>query len=170
MEKFIDLAAKRYSQRRFNDNQIESEKLDQILESARLAPTAANKQPQRIKVITKADDLAKVDACTPCRFGAPTVLLICYDKNETWKREFDGACSGEVDASIITTHMMFAAEELGLGSCWVMHFDPQKTIELFDLQAHIVPVAMLPIGYPAENARPSKLHTDRKPISDYLLD
>lgn len=166
---FLELAAERYSVRNFNSQEVESEKLAQILEAGRIAPTACNNQPQRIKVITSAEDLAKVDKSTPYRFGAPVVLLICYDKTACWKRKFDGAASGEVDASIVTTHLMLAAQDLGLGACWVMHFDPVKTTELFALPENIAPVAFLPIGYPAQNAVPSERHSDRKPLSDILL-
>ena len=113
--------------------------------------------------------MAKVDECTPCRFGAPAVLLVCYDKSVCWKREFDGASSGEVDASIITSHMMLAAQDLGLGSCWVMYFDPVKTIELFALPDTIVPVAMLPVGYPAKDAAASEGHLNRLPLEKILF-
>jgi len=169
MEPFFELAAKRYSVRSFSSRLIEEEKLAQILETARIAPTACNNQPQRLKVITETEDLAKVDECTPCRFNAPTVLLICYDKTACWQRGFDGAMSGEVDASIITTHLMLAAEDVGLGSCWVMHFDPLKTVELFDLPENIVPVAFLPIGYPAEDSAPNPRHTQRLELEKIIL-
>ena len=169
MTTFFELAAGRYSVRKFDARTIEPEKLAQILEAGRIAPTAHNDQPQRIKVITGADDLAKVDECTPCRFGASTVLLICYDKTTCWKRSFDSALSGEVDASIVTTHMMLAAQDLGLGTCWVMHFNPAKAIELFTLPENIIPVAMLPVGYPAANAVPSGMHSSRKDVKDLLI-
>ena len=110
---FFQLAKDRYSVRSYKSQLVEPDKLAQILEAGRIAPTAANKQPQRIKVIIDPAELAKVDECTPCRFGAPAVLLVCYDKAACWKRKFDGANSGEVDASIITTHLMLAAEDLG---------------------------------------------------------
>ena len=169
MSSFFELAANRYSVRSFDQKGIEPEKLAQVLEAGRVAPTAHNDQPQRIKVITAAEELAKVDECTRCRFGAPAVLLICYDKNTCWKRSFDEALSGEVDASIVTTHMMLAAEELGLGTCWVMYFNPAKAIELFALPENIIPVAMLPMGYKSESAAPSERHADRQNIEKLLL-
>jgi len=166
---FHELAAARYSVRGFSPKPIEPDIMAQILEAGRVAPTACNNQPQRIKVITAAEDLSKVDECTPCRFGAPVVLLICYDNIICWKRRFDGAASGEVDGSIVTTHLMLAAHDLGLGTCWVMHFDPAKTAELFALPAHIIPLAMLPVGYPAEDAAPSDRHGDRLAVEEMLL-
>ena len=141
----------------------------QILEAGRAAPTARNNQPQRIKIITAPTDLAKVDECTPCRFDAPMVILVCYDKTVSWKRKFDGAASGEVDASIVVTHLMLAAHELGLGSCWVMYFDPVKTSELFDLSEDIVPMAFLPIGYPADDAAPADSHSQRMELNKIIL-
>jgi nitroreductase len=169
VQDFQALAAERYSVRSYQDQPVEQEKLDLILEAGRIAPTACNNQPQRIKAITAPADLAKVDACTPCRFGAPAVLLICYDKNACWVRSCDQQDSGQVDASIVTTHMMLQAQALGLGTCWVMYFDPAKTAEAFDLPAHIVPVALLPLGYPDEDAAPAKQHGSRVPLDKLLL-
>ena len=165
---FSDLARARYSVRSFKDTPVEQEKLDQILEMGRIAPTACNDQPQRIKVITGAD-LAKVDEFTPCRFGAPLVLLVCYDKSSCWTRSFDGAASGEVDASIVATHLMLAAQEQGLGSVWVMYFDPAKAVDIFALSENIIPVAVLPVGYPAKGARASSQHGQRVDLTDILL-
>ena len=166
---FFELAKARYSVRSFKSQPIEPDKLEQVLETGRVAPTACNNQPQRIKAITDLADLAKVDECTPCRFGAPTVLLICYDRDVCWERKFDGADSGEVDASIVTTHLMLAAHDLGLGTCWVMYFDPAKTAELFALPKNIVPMAMLPIGYPADDTSPSERHHERVALNQILL-
>jgi nitroreductase len=169
MSAFLRLATARYSVRSFQARSVEPEKLAEILEAGRVAPTACNNQPQRIKVIADADGLTKVDACTPCRFGAPAVLLVCYDKAVCWERKFDGATSGEVDAAIVATHLVLAAQDAGLGTCWVMYFDPAKTAELFSLPANIVPVAFLPLGYPADDATPADLHDQRFALDAMLL-
>ena len=169
MAAFLELATSRYSVRKYDPRAIEPEKLASVLEAGRIAPTAHNDQPQRIKVITDAEGLAKVDECTRCRFGAPAVLLICYDNTACWKRPFDGALSGEVDASIVTTQMMLMAQDLGLGTCWVMYFDPAKTVEVFALPENIIPVAMLPIGYPSQEAAPSERHASRLDIESILF-
>jgi nitroreductase len=166
---FLELTKSRYSARKFKDQPVEQDKLAQILEAGRVAPTAKNNQPQRIKIITTPEDFSKVDECTPCRFGAQLVLLICYDKEICWQRHFDGALSGEVDASIVTTSMMFAAEALGLGTCWVMHFDAQKASEVFALPENIIPVAMLPIGYRTDDCAPSPAHSTRMDMDAFLL-
>ena len=169
MTNFFELAANRYSVRKYKPQPVEADKMAKILEAGRIAPTAHNNQPQRIKVITEAADLEKMDVCTRCRFGAPAALLVCYDKDVTWKRPFDDALSGEVDASIVVTHMMLQAHALGLGTCWVMYFDPAKTSENFALPENIIPVAFLPLGYPAEDAEPSPKHADRLPLDELLL-
>jgi len=122
--KFINLAEERYSLRKFSDQPIEKEKLDLILKAGQLAPTACNYQPQRILVLENEAALTKLKQCTPYHFNAPMALLICYDKDVSWKRSYDGKDSGEIDASIVSTQMMLQATELGLGSTWVGHFDP----------------------------------------------
>jgi nitroreductase len=161
---FDVLSAKRYSVRKFKQTPVEPEKLALILEAGRNAPTAANKQPQRILAIVREAGLAKIDRCTPCRFGAPLVLLVCYDGNECWVRKFDGEKSGWVDAGIAATQMMLQAEDIGIGSTWVMHFDPAVTREEFRLPENLVPVAMLVMGYPAPDAAPADRHTIRHPL------
>ncbi len=167
---FSNLAADRYSVRSFQSRPIEAMKLATILEAGRIAPTARNLQPQRIKVITGEEQLAKLDECTPCRFHAPTVLAVFYDKNVSAKRNtIDNKELGEIDASIVTTHLMFAAWEQGLGSCWVAHFDPIKLSEQFALPDNLVSVALLPIGYPADDARPANMHTNKNTLEDILI-
>ena len=169
MTNFDQLATSRYSVRKYKAQPVEAEKMAKILEAGRIAPTAHNNQPQRIRVITEAADLEKMDTCTRCRFGAPAALLVCYDKDAVWVRPFDSANSGEVDASIVVTHLMMQAHDLGLGTCWVMYFDPAKTVEAFALPENIIPVAFLPLGYPADDAEPSPKHAERFPLDDLLL-
>ena len=161
---FLNLAGKRYSVRKFSDKPVEKEKLDKILEAGRLAPTACNNQPQKIIVINDKPALEKVNKCTRYGFGAPVVLIICYNKGESWKRSSDGKDMGDVDAAIVTTHLMLAAASMGLGSTWVGSFDPAAARREFALPDNIIPVAFLPVGYPAEDAMPSGNHSSRKPI------
>ena len=161
---FHELASCRYSVRKFSDQPIEKEKLDLILESGRIAPTACNNQPQRVLAIQSRESLAKLKECTGSHFDAPLALLVCYDKTKSWKRNYDGDDSGTVDASIVTTQMMLQAFELGIGSTWVAHFDPQKIRGLFKLPKNYFPVALLPLGYPAAGAKPNPQHSDREPI------
>ncbi|MDR1539159.1 MAG: nitroreductase family protein [Clostridiales bacterium] len=161
---FSQLSQKRYSVRSYKNDPIEPEKLNEILEAGRLAPTACNNQPQKIIVARSEEALRWIDEATPCRFGAPAVLIVCYDKAKCWSRSFDGEKSGEVDASIVTSHLMLQAEDLGIGSVWVMYFDPKAIIKNFSLDENIVPVALLPIGYPASDSAPSDRHGLRNPL------
>ncbi|WP_368489716.1 nitroreductase family protein [Clostridium sp. BJN0013] len=143
--------------------------IDLVLKAGLLAPTACNNQPQRILVIKNEEALAKIRKCTPYHFNAPVVLLICYDNSESWKRSFDGKDSGDIDASIVTTHLMLQASELGLGTTWVGHFDPAIIKKEFSLPDHIVPVALLPLGYPASDASPNPLHYKREPSEEIVF-
>jgi nitroreductase len=163
---FAELTAARYSVRDFLEKPVEREKISLILEAARRAPTAANRQPQRILVLDKPDGLVRMDRCTTCRFGAPLAFLICYNISPAWIRDYDQEHSGCVDASIAATHMMLQVAELGLGTTWVMWFDPSKTRAEFNIPPGITPVAFLPTGYPAPGASPSYQHQDRLPLEE----
>ncbi|MBQ7822392.1 MAG: nitroreductase family protein, partial [Clostridia bacterium] len=161
---FMKLAAERYSVRKFDGRKLEKEVLDKILEAGHVAPTGCNNQPQRILVITGDDALEKIKKCTKYHFDAPCVMLICYNKRECWTRRYDGAICGIVDASIVTTHMMLEAFELGIGSTWVMSFDPAAIRTEFNVPEDYEPVALLPMGYPAPDAEPFHLHAQFRPI------
>ena len=165
---FNTLAAARYSVRQFKDKPVEKEKRASILRAGQIAPTAGNRQPHRILVIHQESGLKKVDACTPYRFNAPLALLVAYDKRRPWTRQYDGQRSGEVDASIVTTHMMLQAAGIGLGSTWVMSFDPQKTASLFKLPDTLIPLAFLVIGYPDDNAAPAEQHGQRLALDEIV--
>ncbi len=159
---FTKLAAERYSVRKFADRPIPKEALDAILAAGDLAPTAVNYQPQRILVIESAEAREKLKNCTRSHFNCAAALLVCYDKDEAWKRSFDGKCSGDIDASIVTTHMMLKAWELGIGSTWVMAFDPEAMKREFSVPDNLEMTALLPLGYPADDAEPSPRHAQRK--------
>ncbi|MDS0525438.1 nitroreductase family protein [Clostridium sp. SHJSY1] len=167
---FLQLAKERYSVRKFSDKKVEREKLNLILEAGRVAPTAVNYQPQRILVIENEESLIKLKSCTPYHFNAPMAILICYDSTTSWKRHYDNEDMGAVDASIVTTHMMLQAQELGLGTTWVGHFDADLMKKTFELPEYLVPVALLPLGYPSSDSVPHpKLHDNRLKIDDTVF-
>ena len=166
---FSKLSAERYSVRKFMDKLVEKNMILSVLEAGRIAPTAANRQPQRILVITSPEGLAKVDACTIYRFEAPVVFLICYDNAVCWRRPFDKVDSGQIDSSIVTTQMMLQATDIGLGTTWVMNFDPEKMRSLFCIPDNIIPVTMLVMGYPAEDAAPAARHYEKKELSKIVI-
>lgn len=156
--KFMDMAKNRYSVRKFQPTPIPEDSLQRILEAGCLAPTAKNLQPQRILVLKSKEELDKLKLITPCHFDAPLAMLICYDTQVCWTRPEDQKRSGDIDASIVTTHMIFQAVEEGIGSTWVMKFDPDAAREVFELPANWEMTAVLVLGYPAETAHPSHQH------------
>lgn len=167
---FLKLVEERYSVRQFKSKKVEEEKIEKILEAGRVAPTAVNFQPQRILVIQSEDALEKLAECTPYSFGAPLAFLVCYDKEECWKRaKFDDKSSGDIDASIVGTHMMLSAANEGIGSTWVMLFDPIKIKEVYNIPDNIEPVALFPMGYAAEDAKVNKKHYDKKAIEETVV-
>ncbi len=166
---FLKLAQERYSVRSFQPQPVEENTLKQILKAGHLAPTACNLQPQRILVLPTLEDTKRLANCTKCHFDAPSALLICYEKDECWKRKYDGKPSGEIDASIVATHMMLAAASLGVGSTWVMHFDPAAMRKEFQIPETIEPVALLVMGYPAEDAEPYPGHSQFRPMEETLI-
>lgn len=166
---FLDLAKKRYSVRKFDTRTVEQEKVNLILEAGKVAPTANNYQPQRIYILSSKKSLYKLESCTPYHFHAPLAFLICFDNSKSWKRTFDNTDMGLVDASIVITHMMLQITNLGLGTTWVAHFDPQKIKSMYSLPNNIVPVAILPVGYPAESSKPHSNHNKRLELSQTIF-
>lgn len=163
MDNFLQLAEDRYSVRKFLDKPLRTEDLSRILEAARLAPTAKNLQPQKIFIVQSAEGLAKIDKVTKCRYGAPAVAIICYDKDNVYVNPWDDTInSGETDAAIVTTHMMLEAWDIGVASCWVQWFNVGLTSEEFQLPDNIVPASLLPLGYPSPDAKPAPRHTQSK--------
>ena len=160
---FLELAQKRYSCRKFSDKKIEQEKIDKILEAGRLAPTAVNFQSQRIFVLQSEESLEKLKTVTKYHFNAPLAFLICYDNTVSWKNPFNNLDEGIVDASIVTAHMMLETADLGLGSTWVGYFDLKVAQKTFNLADNIIPVAILPVGYPDGTA--SNMHNNRYELS-----
>lgn len=166
---FLELVEERYSCRSFSTKEVEKEKIEKILKAAQLAPTAKNLQPQRILVLTQKEQLEKLKGCTPYGWNAPVIMILFYDKSVSYKRnKYDNKEFGDIDGSIATTHMMLEAQDLGLGTTWIGHFDPNKLIEIYEVPQNLIPVAILPIGYPSEEARPSKLHFERNEIADFV--
>lgn len=168
---FQELAHARYSVRSFQDRPIEEEHLNLILEAGRVAPTACNFQPQKIYVAKSAEAREKLASVCRCTFGAPVILVVCYDRERDWKNKLlPGYESGETDAAIVCTHMMLQAFELGIGSCWVGYFNPKTVAETLGLPENITVSALLPMGYPAEDAKPLPLHSQLREFGDTIVE
>ena len=148
--------------RKFKTDKLTKEQIDKILYAGLLAPTAKNNQPQRIYVVTKDEDLAKLDQASPCRYNAPAVLIVCSNKNEAFS--LNNHSTYEIDASIVATHMMLEATNLGIGSIWVDMFDRDKIKELFNIEEE--PVCLMPIGYKQDDYIESINHNNRKPLEE----
>lgn len=165
---FSELISERYSVRSFKPEHLPQAVIDDILEAGHKAPTGCNYQPHRILVLNTDESINKLRDCTRCHFGAPTAMLICHKKNESWKRPYDGALSSPVDAVIVTTYLMLAAYNIGVGSCFVMHFNPAAVREAFGIPENIEPSALLVLGYPSEDAKPLDLHYKCRPIDEIV--
>ena len=163
---FQELIRARYSVRAYKPVPVEEEKLARILEAARLAPTAANRQPFRVIVLPtkgREADLRRVygrDWFTE----APLVLAVCAVPAESWVRKADGWNAAEVDATIAMAHIVLAAADEGLGTCWIAAFDPGAAREVLGLPADVIPSAFTPLGYPADSPAPKK----RRPLADLV--
>ena len=160
---FTDVIKNRYSCKKYNGKQITKEQLDAILQAGRLAPTAKNLQGQRIYVVQSAEGLAKIDALTPCRYGAPTVLVVAFDKNSVFVYPGEGANSGVEDAAI---HMMLAAANAGVDSCWLNFFNPADAAKALNLPKNEQVLMMLDLGYAATDFAPLPNHTSRKALTE----
>ena len=163
---FTEVVKNRYSCKKYGDKKVEAEKLAAILEAGRMAPTAKNLQEQRIYVLQSEEALSKVDQCTPCRYGAPVVLVVAFDSSNVFTYPGGKRDSGVEDASIVATHMILAAANEGVDSCWVNFFDPDKLAEDLGLPENEEILMLMDLGFAAEGIGPLANHESRKPISE----
>ena len=163
---FTEVVKGRYSCKKYSDRPLEKEKLDAILEAGRVAPTAKNLQEQKVYVVQSAEMLAKVDGVTPCRYGAPTVLIVAFDKNNVFTYPGGKRDSGIEDATIVATHMILAAYNEGVDSCWINFLDPEKMAEVLGLPENEEVLMAMDLGYAAEDAGPLPNHSNRKDITE----
>ena len=161
----IELMKERCSVRKFTDQTVEEEKLLQILEAARIAPSAANRQPWHFIVLR--DQSLKEQISSHWGALAPVIIVVCGDHSCSWQRK-DGKDHCDIDAAIAVDHMTLMVTELGLGSCWVCAFNSLRTAEVLGLPEHLEPIALLPLGYPLEVADPNRHDTQRKPLAEIV--
>ncbi len=163
---FKELVKERYSCKKYDSTQITDEQLQFILEAGRLAPTAKNLQEQHIYVMQSEEALALIDEVTPCRYGAPTVLVVAFNADNVFVYPGGQRDSGVEDASIVATHLMLAAKDVGVESCWINFFDPAEVKEKMALPENEEVLMLLDLGYAAEGAGPLPNHDSRKPLED----
>ena len=162
---FSELIKARSSVRAYKADPVEDEKLQQVLEAARLAPTAANRQSFQIIVVKTAgreEELGRVYG-RDWFVQAPLVVCACGLPAKNWVRS-DGKNYNDVDVAIVMDHLILAAADLGLGTCWIAAFDPAAAREVLRLPEGVEPIAFTPLGYPADTARPKK----RKPLEELV--
>ena len=162
---FSELIRERYSCKKYDGRQISKEQLNEILEAGRVAPTAKNLQEQHIYVVQSEEGLAKIDKITPCRYGAPTVLVVAFDKNNGFVYPGEKRDSGVEDASIVATHLMLAAKNAGVESCWLNFFDPDAAAKELGLPENEEVLMLLDLGFAAEGQGPLANHGSRKELS-----
>lgn len=163
---FTEVIESRYSCKKYGPRPISDAQLNAILAAGRVAPTAKNLQEQRIYVARSAEALAKIDKITPCRYGAPTVLVVAYNKESVFTYPGGKRNSGIEDASIVATHMLLAARSAGVDSCWVNFFDPDQLAAELGLPENEEILMLLDLGFAAEGAGPLPNHGSRKPLEE----
>lgn len=164
---FTEVIKNRYSCKKYDGSKdVSAEKINAILEAGRVAPTAKNLQEQKIYVIQSKEILSKVDEATPCRYGAPVVICVAFNKNNVFTYPGDKRDSGVEDATIVATQMMLAAYNEGVDSCWLNNFNPDLLAEKLGLPADEEILMLLDLGYAAEGAGPLPNHSNRKPLSE----
>ena len=163
---FSELIQGRYSVRAYKPDPVEADKLAQVLEAARLAPTAANRQPFQVIVIHTAGRKAELGRIYGKEWftQAPLVLCVCAVLEQGWVRWDDGKRHTDVDAAIVMDHIVLAAANLGLGTCWIAAFNPAAAREVLGLPEGVEPVVFTPLGYPADQPKAKK----RKPLSELV--
>jgi nitroreductase len=168
---FLDLARRRYSVRSYRPDPVPDHLLAAVLEAGRLAPTAANRQPIRILVVHTAGREAELRRVYDGEWfvAAPLVLCVCAVPGEAWRRTmYDGRSHADVDATIVMDHLVLAAADLGLGTCWIAAFDPAAAREVLGIPPEGEPMLFTPLGFPAADASPSARHAERRPLDEIV--
>lgn len=149
MMELSDAIQQRFSVRKFKSQPVEKQKLMQILEAGRMAPSAVNYQPWHF-IVAEKEILVRLYSVYPAKWfqQVPMVIVICSDHSQSWKRGIDGKDSADIDAAIAIDHMTLMATSLGLGTCWICNFNVNRCAEILKLPRNIEPVAILPVGYP----------------------
>lgn len=163
---FSKLITQRHSVRNYLPKKVEAEKRNAILEAGRIAPTAANLQPVRVLVLEEEANLARLGKAANI-YHAPLAFIVCADRNIAWKRPFDGKQTTDIDASIVTDHMMLQAEELGLGSVWICYFRRDVVREEFNIPDNLEVVNILAVGYADERKVPEKIRKSMEQFASF---
>lgn len=165
---FLELSMQRCSARSYEQKFVEEAKVQQLLNAAWVAPTAANRQPQKVLVLNNSQALEKVSKSANCH-GAPLVMVVLADKEIAWVRPFDKKSMVDVDATIVADHIIMQAEDLGLSSCWITFFNPNILKEEFAIPDNLEPVTIISLGY-SNIEKDSERHIrTRKPLASMIF-
>ena len=168
---FLDLARRRYSVRAYRPDPVPDDLLAAVLEAGRVAPTAANRQPFRILVVHTVGREAELRRIYDHDWfvQAPLVLCVCAVRAEAWRRTmYDGRSHADVDAAIVMDHMILAAADLGLGTCWIAAFDPAAAREVLEVPPEGEPMLFTPLGFSADDPAGSRRHQQRRPLEELV--
>ncbi len=162
---YFDVIEQRYSCRSFTADKITTEELEALLKAASLAPTAVNAQPQKIYVVENPTLLEKMKEATKYLFDAKTVIVVCHNPKESWHRKYDNKDHGEIDSTIVATHILLAATAMNLGSCYVCSFKEDILKFILDIPQEYVVNCIIPIGYPKNIG----VHGPRKEFDETII-
>ena len=162
---FLDLVKERSSIRAYEAKPVAEALLLQVLEAARWAPSAANRQPWHVILVQDVAQRRALAEAYPREWfwQAPAIIVVCVEPARAWTRS-DGKNYADVDGAIAMDHLTLCATDLGLATCWVAAFDAAKVRSVLGLPAGVEPLAMTPVGYPAGASR----EKTRKPMADVL--
>ena len=166
---FTEVVRNRYSCKNFDAGKaVDAAKLTEILEAGRVAPTAKNFQEQKIYVIQSAEGLAKIDKATPCRYNAPTCLVVAFDRTNVFTYPGGRRDSGVEDATIVATHLILAAANAGVDSCWINFFEPEELAQALDLPEEEEILMLLDLGIAADGTGALPNHNSRKELTETI--
>ncbi len=166
---FIDIAKARFSVRNYKPTKIEEDTLLLVLEAFRVAPSAVNFQPWHLIIVSANENKERIYSAYPREWlkTAPILLVVCGDHSVSWKRS-DGKDHMDIDLAIAIDHLTLQATALGLGTCWVCNFNALLLKQSLKLPKNIEPVAIIPLGYPVDEADPNRHTTKRKPLQEFV--
>lgn len=167
---FLEIAKRRFSVRNFKNKQIPEPLLKQVIEAARIAPSAANRQPWKFIIIQSEETRKLLYLCYKRDWikEAPAIIVACGDHTQGWIRKQDNKDHTDIDVAIAIDHLTLEASSLGLGTCWVCAFDAKKCADLLDLPNYLEPIALIPIGYPNDEPVTNRFNTLRKSLDEIV--
>ena len=161
---FLELVKKRYSVRKYKSDEVPKEKLDYVLEAFRLAPSACNKQPYKLFIFETRGKEKLLEVYNRDWFAkAPLIIVACTKKSAAWER-MDKKNYADVDLTIALDHLILAATEQGLGTCWIAAFNPKKAVEVFNIPSDLEPLMLVTLGFADDSPR----EKNRKSIGELV--